>query len=339
MAKKPSPNIYKRGNTFWCRFMVNRKEYRVTLRTSNEAVARRRAETKRDEIVAAVSFGEHRTLYDEAILAWTKEIVTNLAPSTVTRYMVSLKQLEPDLLGLYVDQIDKALISQIINRRRATGATNATIRRDLGALSSVLGFCDDHGWRDGNPALDRMRRLKERRDPIHLPDANDIERVASRAPGNLSALIRAALRTGCRQDELVTAKRAEFRNGQLTVIGKRNKRRTLTLSQEAQDVLRSIPPALGSPWLFHHGGEPYRNVASRFAELVRSARISAQKEGVEFRPFRFHDLRHLFAVNYLKQGGSIYRLKEVLGHTSVKTTEIYLEFLTPEERQVAMEVA
>ena len=50
-----------------------------------------------------------------------------------------------------------------------------------------------------------------------------------------------------------------------------------------------------------------------------------------FKRFRFHDLRHLFAVEALRGGMSIYALSKHLGHTSVKTTEIYLAFLTPEK--------
>jgi integrase/recombinase XerD len=51
------------------------------------------------------------------------------------------------------------------------------------------------------------------------------------------------------------------------------------------------------------------------------------------RRFRFHDLRHWYAVDYLRQGGSIYHLQGILGHRSIKTTEIYLDFLTPEEQE------
>jgi site-specific recombinase XerD len=40
---------------------------------------------------------------------------------------------------------------------------------------------------------------------------------------------------------------------------------------------------------------------------------------------------HLFAVEMLRGGASIYRVSQHLGHTSVKTTEIYLAHLTPEE--------
>ena len=51
--------------------------------------------------------------------------------------------------------------------------------------------------------------------------------------------------------------------------------------------------------------------------------------------FKFHDLRHLFAVRYLRDGGGIYALQGILGHTSVKTTEIYLAFLTPDQQHAA----
>jgi integrase/recombinase XerD len=50
--------------------------------------------------------------------------------------------------------------------------------------------------------------------------------------------------------------------------------------------------------------------------------------------FTFHQLRHLHAVEWLKSGRSIYDLQKRLGHRSIKTTEIYLEFLTPEEERI-----
>jgi site-specific recombinase XerD len=38
----------------------------------------------------------------------------------------------------------------------------------------------------------------------------------------------------------------------------------------------------------------------------------------------FHDLRHWYAVDYLQRGGSIYTLLQILGPSSIKTTELYL---------------
>jgi len=72
-------------------------------------------------------------------------------------------------------------------------------------------------------------------------------------------------------------------------------------------------------------------MASRFAAIVRAAHKVAQHQQPDFRPFRFHDLRHRHAVDWLKSGRSIYDLQQRLGHESIKTTEWYLRFLTPDE--------
>jgi integrase/recombinase XerD len=70
---------------------------------------------------------------------------------------------------------------------------------------------------------------------------------------------------------------------------------------------------------------------------MKSAQKSAQQsgqKGPDFRRFTFHHLRHTHAVDWLKAGRSVYDLQKRLGHTSIKTTEIYLDYLTPEEQRV-----
>jgi integrase/recombinase XerD len=59
-----------------------------------------------------------------------------------------------------------------------------------------------------------------------------------------------------------------------------------------------------------------------------------QVEG-SFRGFPFHDLRHLYAVEKLRAGRGLCDLSKHVGHTSVKTTEIYLAFLTPGQAEAA----
>ena len=187
-----------------------------------------------------------------------------------------------------------------------------------------------------------MKRLEERRDPIALPRPEDIDLVINRAPGMVKHLIRAAMATGARQDELLRARRDDIghQHRQLTVTGKRNKRRTFDLDPfDGYDLLRALPAYVGSPLLFwHSAGESYKNFASQFAAIVRRTAEWAAANGLEFRPFRFHDLRHWHAVHWLKSGRAIYKLRYRLGHTSVKTTEVYLRsgYLTFDEQQVAM---
>lgn len=340
MAKqrKAPAGTYWRGNTLWGRITVHSREIRWSLRTGDAEVARSRYEARRQREVAAAHYGDARRTWGDAVLAWTDHIAANVSPNTLKRYMVSLRQVEPHLKGCFLDEIDKALVSGIIRDRRRQGAINATIKRDLGAVSSVLGYCEDEDWVDSNPALARLKKLKERRDPIVLPELAHIAYVVERAPGMLARMIEAALTTGCRQNELVTLKRnrVDLPRRQVTVIGKRNKLRTIDML-DSFDVFRATAVHMRSRFVFWHGdGAAYANVASRFAEITRSAQRTAQSEGRDFRRFRFHDLRHRFAVDYLKAGkGSVYDLRDHLGHDSVKTTEAYLKFLTPEEARRA----
>jgi integrase/recombinase XerD len=127
----------------------------------------------------------------------------------------------------------------------------------------------------------------------------------------------------------------------LTVIGKRNKRRTIDLEPFSGDELISALPAYDDcPLLFwHSAGESYKNFASQFAAIVSRTAEWARANSVDFRPFRFRDLRHLHAVSWLKDGRSIYVLQRRLGHASIKTTEIYCDFLTPEEDLIAKGLA
>jgi len=339
MSRKAPSNTFWRGSVLWGRLKIKGQEHRWSLRTDDAETARARVEAYRRQAIAASHYGDARQLWEDVVTAWGEHIVGQVAPRTVTRYAVSLKQLEPWLRGVYVDAIDKALISEIVRDRRRAGVTTATIRRDLSAVSSVLDYAEDQDWCEGNPALNRQRKLKERRDPIVLPDPKDIERVIVRTPGGLAALIRAAWLTGCRQDELVSAERSRLDHvrRQLTVRGKGSKVRVIDLDYgDAYELLRSRPVRIGCKWLFwHHQGEPYRNVASRFAAIVKGVQKAAQREQAEFRPFRFHDLRHRHAVDWLKSGRNIYDLQQRLGHKSIKTTELYLKYLTPEEARAA----
>ena len=184
-----------------------------------------------------------------------------------------------------------------------------------------------------------MGRIKERQAPITLPRDEDVALVVERAPGMVRDLVRAAMVTGARQDELLRAKRDDVDHDrhQLTITGKRDKRRTIALDPfGGYDLLRGLPAFVGSPFLFWHSrGESYKNFASQFAAIVARTARWAKAHGADFRPFRYHDLRHWHAVHWLKAGRNLYELQHRLGHTSVKVTEGYLRagYLTFEEQE------
>lgn len=343
MPRRKAPqNTFWRGKILWARVKVKGHDQKWSLRTDDPEVASARVKEERKRLIAAAYYGDDRKLFEDVADAWAEHhIAHSVAASTARRYASSLAVLTPFVEGKYLDQVDRSLVATFVQARRDAKVSTATIRRDLTALSSILEYAMDEGLREegDNPALTRLKRLKERRDPIVLPEQEDIWEVISKAPTGLAAMISAAWKTGCRQNELVTAERMKLdhQRRQLTVIGKRNKVRTIDLEfGDAYEVLRGLPAHIGCRWLFWHGtGQPYRNVASRFRAIVMGAQKVAHREGRELRPFRFHDLRHRHAVDWLKSGRSIYDLQQRLGHNSIKTTEMYLAFLTPEEQRVA----
>jgi integrase/recombinase XerD len=304
--------------------------------------------------------------------AWGRFIADKISATTLRRYASSLAVLQPHLEGLYLDEIDKKLIGSIVDSRRNTPhvpkgkkhpikVSIATIKRDLTALSSVFDYCVDEEWMETNPAMAWLKpghrkksRLQERRDPIVLPEPAHIQMVIDRAPGLFAQIILAAVKTGAREDELGKSERRHFDRDrrQLTVIGKRNKLRVIDLVDGGDDfgyqLFCNLPAALETRALFWHrppkgkrglgeaAARPYRQISSNFGRIVEATAKQAQKQDQDFRPFRFHDLRHVHAVNWLKSGRSIYVLQQRLGHTSVKTTEMYLAYLTAEEKQKVM---
>ena len=291
------------------------------------------------ERALAEVLGDARRTFEEVFTAWDVQLTRSVGGKTVKRYLVSLKQLAPWLEGREIITIDGALVATMIRVRQKAGVTNATIKRDLGALSNVLNFAILQGWIEINPVLPKLRLVPERRDPIMLPVDRDIALVLDRAPGAVAHMITAALKIGAREDELARAKRVDIDHGrkQLTVIGKRNKLRVIDLEPfEAYGFFAALPAYVGKPFLFWHDrGEPYTSFAPTFNKLMNRVEAWAKANGVEFRRFRFHHLRHRHAVDWLKSGRDIYTLQGRLGHTSIKTTEMYLDYLTPEEVQVA----
>lgn len=328
--------LFKRNETWWLRTTVAGIQYRESLRTDDVKVARKRRDKRIEEITAARHFGERKVTWLAAVDAWGRFIVGQKQPKTLQRYAVSLKKVEPFLRTYHVADINGRVIADMIEMIQKTKVTAATIRRDLTAVSRVLEYAEARGWRDGNPTLSKRRILKERRDPIALPQVADIEAVIEHSPLRFGYLIRAAWLTGCRQDELVTARWRAFNAlaGTLEVIGKGNKRRTIKLDPAVIKLIANIPPVVGSDLIFcGDNGDMVAQASSDFAHFRRK---TVAKAGAAFQKFRFHDLRHLFAVEALRSGRmDIYTLSKHLGHSSVLTTEIYLAFLTPEEQEAA----
>ncbi len=323
-----SDNLYKRDGVWYARIQVQGRDIRRSLRTASRAEAKKRLATVLEQVSHFRSYGEARHRWKDAVVEWANS-KPEISAGTMKRYLVSLGQVRGILDDLHVDEITVRTIAQIARR---PGASNATRRRDITAVSVVLRWCAAQGWREDNPARSWDRSvIKERRDPIVLPTEADIAAVVAAAPGNFAQMIRFAQYTGMREEECASLEWAQIdqrRNAVNLTRTKTNRARSVSLDDRAAGTLVGTATRLGSPFVFWHGaGNRYLNVSSRFAAIVK--RTNARR-------FRFHDLRHWYAVDYLRsRRGSIYTLQQQLGHTSIRTTEMYLAYLTPDEQRAA----
>lgn len=328
-------NLYKRNGIWWLRATIAGREIRESLRVRDVKTARKIRDGRLETFSQARS-GLPQTSWKEAVALWAEHVAGQISPSTAKRYAVSLLQCEPWFGKLPLLEIKTKTVSDMARARKAAGATAATIRRDLTAVSRVLTHAESLGLYEGNPTLTFRKTLRERRDPIELPTREAVETVIAASPRRFSGLIRAAELTGCRLDEIAQATWRDFdpRAKTLRIAkGKGNKSRAISLSGAATAHILGTPRVLRSDVIFcHDSGEAYANASSNFSQICR--RI--EKTSHEFKRFRFHDLRHLYAVRSLLDGMDLWTLSRQLGHTSVKVTEhSYLAFLTPEQADAA----
>jgi integrase/recombinase XerD len=149
------------------------------------------------------------------------------------------------------------------------------------------------------------------------------------AQWRVHALVSTILDTGCRIEEVLTARVADFDfdNLLLTVYGKGSKERRVPFGIELRKVLFRFGQlkerqGVGSELMFpaREGGRwEQRNALRSYYCLL--TRLGLPRSG-------FHRLRHTFATQYLRNGGDVVRLSIILGHSEVGTTMKYFHLLT-----------
>jgi site-specific recombinase XerD len=112
----------------------------------------------------------------------------------------------------------------------------------------------------------------------------------------------------------------------LRVIGKRNKERVVPLASPVLQMLRDV-------WTTHRNREwlfPSREGTTHLSgSAARSAFIRARTACGFDEGFKPHTLRHSFATQLLHKGVDIRIIQILLGHASLRSTEIYTHLTEP----------
>jgi integrase/recombinase XerC len=111
----------------------------------------------------------------------------------------------------------------------------------------------------------------------------------------------------------------------LTIIGKGRKERLIPIleivSRSIEDYLKELPYQTSQDDLIFVGDRGAPLKASAFQRDLKQARINLGLPPTTTP----HALRHSFATHLLKNGGDLRVIQELLGHSSLSTTQIYTE--------------
>lgn len=336
-------NLYQRGGVYYARIQVAGAERRVSLKTKDRAEASRRLKG----FLADTSpyHGTVRRSFDDVVDGFLIEAKSRLKPKTMKRYEVSAVQLAEKFSGKWWDQVTRRAVVEYIDERKAAGVKIPTIRRDLTVLSQAAEYAIERGAGAINPVGEvGKRQLAYKKPQFVRPDERSIETTIAGAYGNLGPLARFLRATGMRLDEAATLRwsSVDLDRRVATLHDTKNGRsRGVALSDAAVAVLAN--QARVSDWPFaakdRTTGEfrPYKQASTNWQEAKARAQKAAQKGKWRYTPFRLHDLRHIYAIEYLASGGNLYALQRQLGHGTIRQTEEYLQYLTPEEAQIAVD--
>ena len=263
---------------------------------------------------------EQHYLTNEQIAAFASSLVrAERSPATIEKYLRSVRAFFLYLDGRPVTK--DAVVAWKEHLQSVGGYSPSTVNASLAAINDLFTFL---GWTDCRARyLKVQRRLF--RDAGQELGREDYERLitAARESGRerIALVMETICATGIRVSEVRYITVEAAKEGR-TTISLKGKIRTILLSTKlCRKLLKYAKKqkiATGEIFLTSSGkGISRRQVWHELKRLCAAA-------GVESSKVFPHNFRRLFAVTYYKASRDIARLADVLGHSSIETTRIYL---------------
>jgi integrase len=350
--------IYKRGKTWWGRAQRGGREFRASLQTRSEGIARKRLRQWLDRLEAAAWGEKPLVTLNEIADRFIREHLPNIRYQSARRYGVSLAHLDRELGHMMLNTIGSAQLVEFETTRRSAGVSAPTIRRDLACLSSLFGFAIEREIVDVNPVPAFLKRARKRglreseartRYLSHAEEhaliaeasrrwsiittAGKPDRKRFKGPRNdmmLSAAIVVALNSGFRLREQLDMTWEDIdlarKVARVTAVRAKGRRtREVVLLDPAVSVLQALPRHIKSRLVFWHRD------GARFRHFDRGFKAAAGRAKID--DIRWHDLRRTHGCRLLQDyGRSIEMVQAQLGHQGVMQTQKAYAFLEIEQR-------
>lgn len=244
--------------------------------------------------------------------------------------------------GIPFDDIDAKIIrnfmSSELQRLPPDGNPKRTLARRMSALRGYYDFMIHKGYVSAN----FFRAMKAPRQEKRLPKILYVEEVLQLLNANATrddflasrdqAILELLYASGVRASELIAIKGVDidFRSMTIRVLGKGRKERLVPFSSAAGDAIKKyqkeLRPILQDRnkndrkdmelFLNSHG----EKLTVRGLEYI--LKTVEEKTGV-YLGIHPHELRHSFATHLLENGADLRMIQEMLGHSTIDTTQIY----------------
>jgi len=272
--------------------------------------------------------------YIEKFLNYLK-VERDASPHTLRNYKKDLTLLRGSLADLPWEKVGLTHLRQFVAQQRAQGLSKASIARRVATIRSFFRFLCRDGYLTENPAFVLSRPKLDR----HLPSFLSVEETAHlvEAPSGDTvmalrdrAILETLYSTGLRVSELVSLrfKDMDLIGGTLRVVGKGRKERMVPIGSYSIQAVRRYMKVLGDK------ADPERplfqnrlsgRLTDRSVRRILHGYLNKLKITQRISP---HSLRHSFATHLLDRGADLRAVQELLGHSSLTTTQVYTHVTT-----------
>ena len=269
--------------------------------------------------------------------------VRDLSENTVLGYENDLEHLKIFLTPeLDISTVTKENLKLCIGQLSKKHSSNASINRFIAAVRSVFAYAHKFGYLEKNPALELKTVKLPKKVPRFMTQA-EVDTLCKEPEKNELlwasrdyALFEMLYSSGCRVSEITMLGLSDFMNGydRAVVTGKGDKQRIVYFSQEAKAALKAY--LVDRKKVMEENGTLGKTdrifISQRGLPLsVRGIRyIISRYSGPEGTNHHInpHAFRHTFATTMIGNGADVRMVQEMLGHSSISTTQRYTHITT-----------
>jgi len=305
----------KRTGMKYADYTVGGKRRRVSLHTKNNEVAIIKAAKIADD---KETLKTGKVPLEAFLIKYREFLEATRKPNTTKYFELGLKNLQAFKHIKYLDEITPSLLDSFAVNLKAHGALPAGLNRKVRAIKTALRQAEfwelipPQNWR-------KVSKFKEKKGRVEFHTPAEIKRILSIFNANWQLVVLLGARAGLRRGEIANLKWSDvdFKNNQLYIApNKTEKHRYIPLAQDLKKALEKANKRKTGAFVVEVG----ENRQSPYFLSVFYKKYTAQK--LPFKCF-LHKLRHTFASHLVQAGIDLYRVSKLLGHSSIKMTEIY----------------